>query len=198
MSHALTRALAEATDGELARLMGLGCVRALDELAERYLPTLRNHAAGILGDVFAAEDVAMQVLEWVWAHRMDWSPVCVRALLVRKARWLAYSELRKRRASERRDHAYAARPLMNPESPDDSAARAELRRALSLAIARLPARQREAFLLRSLGRRSYQEVGEVMDISPRTAEHYVAMASEKLRASLRMEATDWLPSARQG
>lgn len=193
MVHApRSRSLAESSDEELTTLIRSSDVRALDELASRHLVALQTQATRILADDCAAEDVALQVLEWVWAHRADWKPLRVRPFLVRKARWLALNELRRREASARREQAYAACALPHPEWPVDSAARAELGRSLLSAIACLPYRQRQAFLLRYLGGRPYGEVGGAMGVSPRAAEHYVALATEKLTASLTDEAKDWL------
>ena len=185
--------LAEASDRALAALIGLGHPGALEELARRHLSALQTHAARILGDDSAAEDVAQQVLEWVWLHRTDWNPACVRAFLLRRVRWLSLNELKRRKASSIREERYFTRAVPRQELPIDSAARAELRRDLSSAIASLPPRQRQAFLLRVLGGGTYQEVADAMNLSPRTAEHYVAMASEKLRASLAIQASCSLP-----
>jgi len=65
---------------------------------------------------------------------------------------------------------------------------AELAAAIERAIAQLPPRCREAYLLRRQHHLSYAEIARVMGIAPKTVEIQIGAALKALRASL----ADWL------
>lgn len=69
----------------------------------------------------------------------------------------------------------------------------ELRALENAALAELPPRQRNAFILRAVEGLTYKQVGAAMGISPKTAENEVAAARAKLQVLLAPVARDWLP-----
>ena len=64
--------------------------------------------------------------------------------------------------------------------PGEEAERAELVRALSRALDRLPARLREAIVLRALEDRDYDELAQITGVRPATARTHVAQARRLL------------------
>jgi RNA polymerase sigma-70 factor (ECF subfamily) len=53
--------------------------------------------------------------------------------------------------------------------------------AVAAAIAELPSRQRQCLLLRVREELSYEEIGELLDVSPLTVRNHIAQAKESLR-----------------
>ena len=71
------------------------------------------------------------------------------------------------------------------DGPDSSPAeRAELRGALRRAIADLPSRRREVFLLRMIEGLSYEEIADAMGTSRQTVANQLSHALATLRRSL--------------
>ena len=60
----------------------------------------------------------------------------------------------------------------------------ELRSVIMNAVNRLPARQKESFLLSKFDNLSYAEIAARLEISPRTVEKHVEVASKALREEL--------------
>ncbi|MCD8186855.1 MAG: sigma-70 family RNA polymerase sigma factor [Rikenellaceae bacterium] len=60
----------------------------------------------------------------------------------------------------------------------------ELRSLILDAVDKLPARQKESFLLSKFQNMSYAEIGQKLEISPRTVEKHVEVASKALRQEL--------------
>jgi RNA polymerase sigma-70 factor (ECF subfamily) len=69
--------------------------------------------------------------------------------------------------------------------PDEVTERRELTHAVQAAIAALPERGREAFLLHRESELSYKEIASVMKVSEATVKTHIARALMSLRASLR-------------
>lgn len=67
---------------------------------------------------------------------------------------------------------------------DSGLARAELRRTIDAALARLPAAQRETFVLHVEGELSYREVADALDISIGTVMSRLFYARQKLKELL--------------
>lgn len=157
---------------------------ALDALIQRHWPPLYRYALRKTGSPDDAADVAQDVFCRLWERRADWrARGSVKGLLFRLARNAAVSGQRRRRVRER-----AARVLIDlapdPAPATTAAERAELRAALERAIAALPARRREVFLLRMVDGLSYDEIAAAMDTSRQTVANQLSRALATLRASL--------------
>lgn len=77
-------------------------------------------------------------------------------------------------------------PLAMPhtESPEGELERTELRRTLQDALARLNDEQREAFVLKHVEGRSYEEIAEMLDVSVPALKMRVHRAREALKGAL--------------
>lgn len=157
---------------------------ALDTLLARHWSPIFLYALRRTGSQDAAEDVAQEVFCRLWERRTSWrSKGSVRGLLFRLARNFAVSEHRRDGAQERAQHTFAARVgdlTLAPLSPEQPALRAALERA----IAELPPRRQEVFLLRMVDDLSYQEIAEIMGTSKQTVANQLSRALATLRRSL--------------
>jgi RNA polymerase sigma-70 factor (ECF subfamily) len=139
--------------------------------------------ARMTGSPEAAEDAVQETFCRLWERRRTWRVEgSVGGLLFRLARNIAISEHRHLQAEERAASiAGEALPTHHdaPELPD-----AELRAVLEDAIATLPPRRREVFLLRVVHELSYKEIAAVMGTSPQTVANQLSHALGELRKKL--------------
>lgn len=163
----------------------LGPVQTVATLASAYLamrPRLLRLAQRMLGCPDAAADVAQDT--WLRAAASGTPPRDSVGLLLHIARNLARDRLRQRARDglDRDLEPEAADPLANPEQ---TAADRQLLRRLDAAIAGLPPRCREAFVLARLEGLPHAAIAARMGISARTVENHVAFALVHLRGALR-------------
>jgi RNA polymerase sigma-70 factor (ECF subfamily) len=156
---------------------------ALDALLARYWSPLTMFVARMTGSVEAAEDAVQDAFCRLWERRRSWrGEGSVSGLLFRLARNSAISAHRHLDAA-----SLAARgggemaPTHNeaPALPND-----ELRETLERAIAELPPRRREVFLLRVVHDLSYKEIAAVMGTSPQTVANQLSHALGFMREKL--------------
>lgn len=156
---------------------------ALDALLAKYWSPLTTFIARMTGSVEAAEDAVQETFCRVWERRASWRVEgSVAGLLFRLARNIAISEHRHLQAEERAAQvAGDASPTHHaaPELPDT-----ELRALLEQAVATLPPRRREVFLLRVVHDLSYKEIAAVMGTSPQTVANQLSAALAALRVQL--------------
>ena len=182
--RALPSELDERSDATLLAHLAADDASALDALLARYWSPLVMFIARLAGSSEAAEDAVQETFCRLWERRRTWRVEgSVGGLLFRLARNIAISEHRHLQAEDRAAGvAVELTPRHHdaPELPDD-ALRAELERA----IAALPPRRREVFLLRVVHDLSYKEIGAVMGTSPQTVANQLSHALAELRVKLR-------------
>jgi RNA polymerase sigma-70 factor (ECF subfamily) len=177
-------ASAEVTDADLLKRLRTSDRGALDTLLERHWAVVYRYALRRTGSHDAASDVAQDVFCRVWERRATWrGDGSVRGLLFRLTRNATVSRFRRQRARQRAMQGFIA--LHVDDGPDSSPAeRAELRGALRRAIADLPSRRREVFLLRMIEGLSYEEIAGAMGTSRQTVANQLSHALATLRRSL--------------
>jgi len=168
--------------GRLARLAADDS-SALGALRAKYWSPRTMFIARMTGSPEAAEDAVQETFCRLWERRRTWRVEgSVGGLLFRLARNIAISEHRHLQAEERAA-SIAGETLPThhdaPELPD-----AELRAVLEDAIATLPPRRREVFLLRVVHELSYKEIAAVMGTSPQTVANQLSHALGELRKKL--------------
>lgn len=65
----------------------------------------------------------------------------------------------------------------------------ELRRKIKEAVDALPPAYREAFVMHRFDNKSYKEIAEILQVSPKTVDYRIQQALKQLRVSLK----DYLP-----
>lgn len=177
-------ARADDSDEALLAAYGRGDAAAARVLTERLTPRLYGFAARMLRDAAEAEDVAQEAMLRLWRMAPEW-----RAGQARVSTWafrvvsnLCVDRLRKSGRSVDLD--------ATPEPRDGSASaeagliEADRVAALQDALASLPARQRQAVVLRHLEGLSNPEIAEIMDIGVEAVESLTARAKRSLSARL--------------
>ncbi len=156
-----------------------------DAALELYYPELCDYALRLLGSAEAAEDVVHDLFLHLWETRGSHDGVrLTRPYLYAAIRNRALKDLRRRRVAE----AWIARVMReDPPSVESSAdlyLHHELERMVDRAIAELPARCREIFLLRRRDRLSYDEISMRTGVSLGTVKSQMWRAAVHLREKL--------------
>jgi RNA polymerase sigma-70 factor, ECF subfamily len=167
---------------------------AFEELFRQVGSPLFNYICRYLGDYFQAEDVYQNLCIKVatQAGRFErrssvttWLYQIARNACVDKLR----SEGRKARVfyeSEGRTDGGAS--SSRNADPGNRVEQAELTLAITRAVENLPEEQREVFLLKEEGGRTFEEIGSILGCGKETAKSRMRYALERLRNSLGREA----------
>lgn len=159
--------------------------QALAALMERYWRPMVAFALDKIRGQDAAEDLVQEAFVRVWERRRQLRPhASPRAYLYRVLRNLITDEFRRRRMRERFSFF---RSLVDPAevpSPAATVEAGEFASAANRAIAALPERRRDVFVLAHLHGLSYREVAETLGITPRTVANHMSLALAQLREAL--------------
>lgn len=168
-----------ASDRLLAERAADGDVDAFTALVRRHGGIVRAYAVKVLGSPDAADDVVQDTFVRAW-ERLDElrDPSAVRAWLMRIASNRAIELLRARKPEAElpeHDAPATARP-----GPADAVEAGMVADDLSQALRRLPARQRECWLLAQFGGLSYAEIAAQLGIPATTVRGQLARARRTL------------------
>jgi RNA polymerase sigma-70 factor (ECF subfamily) len=160
--------------------------RCLEVLLERYWLRLVSFATGIAGSRDDASDVVQEVFLRVWEKGDAWLPSgSVSGYLYRIARNLA---LNSRRSAETR-HRIEPRGQVHlvPETtprPDEVMEQTSLEAEVASAVAALPERRREVFVLSRYHGLSYRDIAAALDLTVQTVANHMSAALSDLRERL--------------
>lgn len=185
----------ESDDAEDVRLMGLvsrGDAAALEELIERHQTLVAGTVARMLGSNSDVEDIAQQVFIRVWKSAGRYVPRAkFTTWLLKITRNLVFNELRraKRRAHTpiQIDQQSEEMPLRDEatQTPEALLLEKELQSAIEQAITALPETQRLALVLRRYQDLSYEQIGQILNLSVPAVKSVLFRARTELRARLK-------------
>ena len=186
-------------DFRLVSLAQGGDLAAYDELVTRHRARVFAMIRNMIHQEADAWDLSQEVFIKAWkalprfearARFSTW--------IYRIAHNVVYDWVRKRKVEgsgelndeifekDRIEPASATTPSLGV-SPDDSMARAELRRNIEAALGKLSEEHREAVLLKDVHGLAYKEIAEVMDCSIGTVMSRLYYARQKLQVMLKDE-----------
>ncbi|MBL8957298.1 MAG: RNA polymerase sigma factor [Myxococcaceae bacterium] len=173
---------AEADDQALMRLVRGGERSAFETLAHRHLHRVASFCARYLSDVAAGEEVAQEVFVALWQRRARYDE---RQKFREYLYTLAVNGCRNRDRWWRRLTGRTARlaglPHAEPGTALDVLMQREREQELGRAIALLPARLREAVLLRFGQELDYRAIGSAVGCTEGNARARVFRALKQLR-----------------
>lgn len=173
--------MAEPTDGEAVRRIRHGDESAFRVLVTRYRKQYGRYAVALTGDADSAADAMQEAFIRAW-HSLEAcrDPDRFGSWFFRILTNQCHTVRDRRRESDDVD----ALELPAPGRADESLDRAELAAALREALARLTTEQREAFVLKHVDGRSYEEMAELLGTGVDALKMRVHRARESLRAMM--------------
>ena len=138
---------------------------------------LRAFGMSLTGRADRADDLVQETLMKAWHHQNSFEPGSnLKAWLYTILRNEFYTQLRKRRREvEDADGAYSSK-VASPGEQDGHLDMADMK----IALAQLPADQREAIILVGASGFSYQEAAEISGVAVGTVKSRVSRARERL------------------
>ncbi len=171
-----------------------GDMDALQALIECHQSRIVGTVAKMLGGESDAEDIAQQVFIRVWKNAGRYEPTAkFTTWLYKITRNLVFNELRrrKRHPTQSLDRPYdddEERPLQTPDTatktPDRTLLDGEMQDAIQRAIDELPETQRLAVILRRYDDISYEEIGEILELTVPAVKSVLFRARTELREKL--------------
>lgn len=173
-------------DAELVRRIRVGDERALEEIFRTYYAGMCLFVRRFVHAPDVAEELVQDVFFKLWSKREGLSDIdALKTYLFRAARNTALNHLRRRKLEQAWEEKEGQRgEPVTSGGTDDEATAGELQRAVSAAIARLPERCREIFLLSREGGLTYGEIAAALGISIKTVETQMGRALKSLRLAL--------------
>lgn len=174
------------TDAEWAARVRAGDEGAFEALFRMYYAPLVRFAHSYVREREAAEDLVHDVLFRVWERRAQWElegslkTYLFSAVRNRTLDYLRHLAIRRRSAAE----PGASGVPLRLAGADEAVESDELADTIARAVARLPERCRQTFLLQRQEGLSYEEVARVMGVSSATVKIQMARALKALRAAL--------------
>lgn len=169
-----------------------GDEHAYEELFHRHYLELCRYAARINPGPGAAEEIVQEVFLKVWLRRERLREVTtLRSYLYAAVRNHALNQIKRNGYEDRWRQGKAGELVDAPAAAagaDDEVRSAELTVAIERALASLPRRCRQAFLLQRREHMSVAEIAEAMAIAPKTVEVQIGNALKLLRRQL----AEWL------
>lgn len=175
-----------------------GDADALDEVYAEYGARLCAYVYRWTYSSETAEEIVQEIFLAIWRNRAQWdlTPELLKPYLFRAARNRLTNHLR-RQQLERRLREPGARDALDgmlaepPPLPDEQLRHAELRRSVHGAVAALPDRCREIFLLNREQGLTYSEIAQLLGVTVKTVEYHMGRAFTLLRRQL----AEWGPDA---
>ena len=175
---------AERTDAQVVRDVVAGDRDSYRVLVRRYGDVLYRHAYRMVGNPDDAADLVQRAFVMGFKKLSSArDPERVGAWLFRILSNLARDQLRSPRSREL-SLDRAPELAQGGDDPLEGAHRAEVRTRLQLAMGRLTPEQREAFTMKHVEGRSYEEMAAVLDLSVASLKMRVHRAREALKELL--------------
>ena len=180
----------EIDDEKLVLRLKDGSHKAFETLFRRYYASVCAYAARFV-DIEDAEDVADDVMVWLWEKRegIDIQTTFRQYLFTMVYHRACKVAMRNRLAQDTAAYMneYRKRHELNEE---DFMLVEELKERIKKAIASLPETYRDAFLLHRFEGKSYKEIAEIFKMTPKTIDYRIQQALKLLRKEL----GDYLPA----
>jgi len=181
-------------DIRLMEKVRAGDMDAFRELVELHQQRVIGTVARMIGDPNDAEDLSQQIFVRVWKSAPRWEPTAkFTTWLYTILRNLVFNECRRRArhkttsldaATDDEDHPQQFADG-NVKPPDTTILDAEMQDAIERAIQELPEAQRMAVIMRRYQDVSYEEIGEVLDLTVPAVKSLLFRARTDLREKLR-------------
>lgn len=177
------------TDTFLLDLLKNGNMSAYEKVFSRYYSTLCAYARLFIKSSDACENIVQELMLWIWENHSELhitdslSRYLFTATRNRCLKHISHEMVERRVLDEMHKKLHG-----QFESPDFYIVK-ELEERIRTAVAQLPDSYRQAFELNRYEKKTYDEIAEMLGVSPKTIDYRIQQALKLLRASLK----DYLP-----
>lgn len=161
--------------------------RAFEILFKKYYFQLTRFAWRYVDSKAIAEELVQDLLATLWENREEWdmkNERTVRAYLYKSVKNLSLNYIKKKKIRDKYDSEW----MEKKENPDfqfkETHREAQIREAISRAVEELPSRSKMTYKLHRYDGLTYEEIGEVMDVSVKTVESQMSRTLKILRERL--------------
>ncbi len=173
------------TESEWLRQLRDGSYEAFEVIYHRYKSRLAGAMLRLLKDSDAVDDLLQELFVRLWVHRATINPdQPIKAYLFRIAENLVYDAFRAMAKDKRAQERICRLLVSGGCETEDRIFAEENRQAIEAAIALLPPKRREVFVLCKLESKSYEEVSSLLNISPSTINDHIYKANQFLKQRL--------------
>jgi RNA polymerase sigma-70 factor, ECF subfamily len=177
--------LEPASDAEDVRRVLGGDAAHYEVLVRRYQEPMYRHAYGMVGDADVAADLVQDSLVKAYTRLGTCDPDRFAAWLFRILRNRCKDYLKSRRRRDVPLMEDGPHALPDSDDPVRTLERTEMGKVVAEALARIPESQREAFLLKHVEGRSYEEMADMLDAGISALKMRVMRAREALQELLK-------------
>jgi RNA polymerase sigma-70 factor (ECF subfamily) len=154
--------------------------RVFEKLFQRHRRAMVMHATRFVRDRGRAEELAQEIFVRVYTTKTYEANAKFKTWLYRVATNVCLNELRKPE-HQQKTSSIESEVVVQPGTPEDSAAGKELAQRLDRALQALPANQRAAFLMARQDNLSHEEIAEALSTSVSAVKSLIHRALESLR-----------------
>jgi RNA polymerase sigma-70 factor (ECF subfamily) len=178
-------------DTELVKLLRHDPDKAMPRIFEKHYVEVCHHIYRIIPSKETCEDIAQSIFLELWNKRRELDiRTSIGAYLHKMALSRALNFLRDNKKHLHDPEEHLSGHEIQQSSPLQQLTDSELQIVITRAIESLPSRCREVFVLSRFEGLSYQEIGRVLAISPKTVENQISKALLILRSAVHNYAAD--------
>ena len=172
----------------LLSAMQRGDLKAYGVLFRRYYPMLCAYATKFV-ELKDAEEVVQDVMLWLWENRETQTfETSLSQYLFKTVYHRAINQI-VRHQSQLRADTFFYENMQEMLQDTDFYQLEELQKKIREAVDALPPTYREAFVMHRFDNKSYKEIAEILQVSPKTVDYRIQQALKQLRITLK----DYLP-----
>lgn len=172
----------------LLSAMQRGDLKAYGVLFRRYYPMLCAYATKFV-ELKDAEEVVQDVMLWLWENRETQTfETSLSQYLFKTVYHRAINQIVRHQSQLRADTLFYEN-MQEMLQDTDFYQLEELQKKIREAVDALPPTYREAFIMHRFDNKSYKEIAEILQVSPKTVDYRIQQALKQLRITLK----DYLP-----
>ena len=172
----------------LLSAMQHGDLKAYGVLFRRYYPILCAYATKFV-ELKDAEEIVQDVMLWLWENRETQTfETSLSQYLFKTVYHRAINQIVRHQSQLRADTLFYEN-MQEMLQDTDFYQLEELQRRIREAVDALPPAYREAFVMHRFDNKSYKEIAEILQVSPKTVDYRIQQALKQIRITLK----DYLP-----
>ena len=163
-----------------------GNIKVFEMLFKQWFEPLCRYAHSMLHNEEEAEDIAQKTFCKLWDQREKMEiHTSIKSYLYRMVHNACLNKIKQWQIQSEHHETIAYNSVTVANQVEQTLAHKELQHQIELAIAELPERCREVFLLSRMQHLSYIQIAQKMQISPNTVETQIVKALKTLRIRLK-------------